>query len=209
MSLKKFAALAGILYPILQMTAQGFIQVGGIEPAFSASSSEIITFFQNRDPSFFQIGGYISMLTFVLFLWFLGALWEELNSIDSDNSWLAVVAIGSGLVTTSTYISASGWSLALFRIQEGLSPELARYLFDQGSLNFANSWVFLGSMVLASGLLFRSSDNYPKWLITGSTVLAIALILARVVWTSRIAFAPYIFFLVWLIAVSVNMYRRS
>jgi hypothetical protein len=59
----KWGAIAAIAYPILQLTAQGLIQVGGREPAFTASAQEILEFFQNRDTTLFSIGGYLSALS--------------------------------------------------------------------------------------------------------------------------------------------------
>jgi hypothetical protein len=82
-------------------------------------------------------------------------------------------------------------------------------LFDQGNLNFANTWVSIGSMVLAAGILFHQSRNFPRWLGWGSLVIGIGLFLARIVWTSQIAFAPYVLFWVWMIAVGIILLRRS
>lgn len=208
MNLKKFGAVAAIAFPILQMVAQGLIQVGGAEPPFSAPAAEIVTFFQNRNPTLFAIGAYISILSLVAFLWFLGVLWDELRTVESGSGWLSLIAVGSGLVTASALSGSGGWPLAVFRIGEGLDPQIARLLFDQGNLNFANIWVSLGSMVLAVGLVVRGSDRFPKWLGWGSILLAIALLLARAVWTSSIAFAPYVLFWVWMIALGIIFLRR-
>jgi hypothetical protein len=208
MNLKKFGAVAAIAFPILQMVAQGLIQVGGAEPPFSASAAEIVTFFQNRNPTLFAIGAYISILSLVAFVWFLGVLWDELRTVESGSGWLSLIAVGSGLVTASALSGSGGWPLAVFRIGEGLDPQIARLLFDQGNLNFANIWVSLGSMVLATGLVVRGSDRFPKWLGWGSILLAIALLLARAVWTSPIAFAPYVLFWVWMIALGIIFLRR-
>jgi hypothetical protein len=45
--LKKFGAMAAIAFPVLQMAAQGFFQVGGVEPSFAAPANEILAFFEN------------------------------------------------------------------------------------------------------------------------------------------------------------------
>lgn len=208
-SLKKLGAIAAIAYPILQMASQGLIQVGGMEPAFSAPAAEILSFFENRDPALFPLGGYLSMLSVVAFLWFLGALWDELRRAEAGSGWLSVIAVGSGLVAAATLTSSGGWPLAVFRVGEGLDPQIARLLFDQGNLNFANLWVSLGSMVLASGLIFREARRFPGWFAWASIVLAVGLFLARAVWTTSIAFAPYLFFWLWLIVLGVMMLRRS
>lgn len=208
-SLKKLGAIAAIAFPVLQMASQGLIQVGGMEPSFSAPASEIVAFFENRDPTLFTLGGYLSILSLVAFVWFLGALWDDLRAAEGGSGWLSVIAIGSGLVAAATLSSAGGWALAVFRVGEGLDPQIARLLFDEGNLNFANLWVSLGSMVLAAGLIFRQSRRFPGWLGWASIFLAVGLFLARAVWTTSIAFAPYVLFWLWLIVLGVMMLRRS
>jgi hypothetical protein len=206
---RRIGAAAGIAYPIMQLIAQGLIQVGGAEPPFSAAAPEILEFFQNRDAALFAVGGYLSTLSLVVFLWFLGVLWSELRAAEGENGLLSMVALGSGVVTISTYLSAGGWPIAMFRIGEGLDPQIVQILFDQGNFSFANSWISIGSMVLAAGILFHQSERFPKWLGWSSVVLAFGLFFARFVWTSQIAFAPYVLFWVWMIALGILFLRRS
>lgn len=207
--LKKVGAVAAIAFPVMQMISQGLIQIGGVEPAFAAPASEIVSFFQDRNPTLFSIGGYISLLSIVAFLWFLGALWDELQAAEGGSGWLSVVAVASGLVAVSTITSPGGWPLAVFRIEEGLDPQIARLLFDQGNLNFANYWVALGSMLLAVGLIAWQSHRFPGWMGWGSLVVGIGLLAARAVWTSAIAFTPYVLFWLWLILFGVMLLRRG
>ena len=54
-----------------------------------------------------------------------------------------------------------GQRLAGVRLEDGLDPQMARTLFDEGNLNFANMWVALGSMLLAAGAIMRTSGKYP------------------------------------------------
>lgn len=201
--------MAGILFPIMQMTAQVLIQIGGAEPAFSAPAPEILSFFQNRDPTLFAVGEYLSILSLIVFIWFVGALWSQMRAIEGESGLLSAVTLGSGLVTAAALIGGGGWSLAMFRISEGLEADTARLLFDQGNLTFANIWVTLGGMVLAAGLLFNRSSAFPGWLGWSSLLLAVALFLARTIWTSQIAFLPYALFLLWMIVMGVLLYRRA
>jgi hypothetical protein len=207
--MKKVGAAAGILFPILQMTAQGLIQVGGVEPSFSAPAEEILAFFESRDPALFQIGDFLSTVSLIAFIWFLAAVWDSLSHAGGEAGWLAMVMMGSGLVSAAALDDAGGWTLAMFRLTDGLDAETARLLFDEGNLNFANLWVSLGSMVLAAGLAFRAGDTEPAWLAWSTIAMGVALVLARIVWTSSIAFAPYVLFWVWMIVIGVRLFRRS
>lgn len=202
--MRKSGAIAGIAFPIIQMAAQGLIQVGGPEPSFAAPADEIVSFFQNRNEMLFSVGEFLSVLSLVPFLWFLGALW---STIAEKNGVLSAIALGSGVVT-AVALGGGGWSLAMFRISEGLEPSMARLLFDEGNLNFANSWVSSGTLVLAAGLALRKLD-FPRWIGWSSLILAIAMILSRAIWTSPIAFGPHVLYWIWLIVVGVLMLRRS
>lgn len=207
--MNKIGALAGIAFPVLQMIAQGLIQVGGMEPTFSAPAHEILAFFENREPMMFRIGEYISTISMIAFLWFLAALWDSLAKQGGETAWLAMVVMGSGLVSAAAFADPGGWSLAMFRLGEGMDAATARMLFDEGNLNFANSWVSLGSMVLAAGLGFRTGDTEPAWLAWSTIGMGLAMVLARLVWTEAVAFIPYVLYWVWLIVVGLRLYRRS
>jgi hypothetical protein len=206
--LKRLGAIAGIAFPVLQMTAQGLIQVGGMEPSFTAPASEILQFFQNRDPALFDIGAYLSAISMIVFLWFVAVLWDQLRKAEGEAGWLSIIALGSGIVAASAFMESGGWPLAVFRVGEGLDPQIARTLFDAGNFNFANIWVSLGSMVLVAGIILRNSDTVPKWLGWASILLAVSLIFARIIWTTQIAFLPYILFWLWMIAIGIILLRR-
>ena len=108
--LKRFGAAAGIGYPVLQMVAQGLIQASGVEPSFGAPASEILAFFQNQNPALFIAGGYLSMLSTVVFLWFVGALWDELRTMEGGTGWLSMIAVGSGIATAAAFCTGPTWS---------------------------------------------------------------------------------------------------
>lgn len=207
--LKRFGALAGIVFPILQMVSQGMIQVGGMEPAFGAPASEIVTFFTNRSPALFELGGYMSILSLVVLLWFIGALWDNLRQAEGGTGWVSGIALGSGLVAVAVILQGQlGWGLAMFRL-ENADPLLTQFLFDFGNASFANYWVALGSMMLAAGLIFRNTGSQPPWLALASLAIAVGLILARAVWTQQIAFLPYVLFWVWAIVIGIRMLRQE
>jgi hypothetical protein len=207
--LKRIGAAAGIAYPLVQLTAQGLIQVGGVEPAFTAPASEILTFFESRDPTLSALGGFLSVFSTLLLLWFLGVLWDAMHASESGSGWLSVVAVGSGLLAATSLVEGGGWALALFRLEEGLEAQTARLLFDEGNLGFANSWIPIGSLVLAAGLQLSRAASFPRWLGAGSVLVSAGLFLARLVWTSQIAFLPYVLFWVWMIAVGILLWRRA
>ena len=112
-------------------------------------------------------------------------------------------------MVTAAAFNVGGWGLALFRINEGMDPQVAQMLFDEGNLNFATTWISYGSMLLAAGIVFKEAGTYPKWMGWGSILLAAGLILARGVWTSQIAFLPYVLLWAWMIGFGVYLLRHT
>lgn len=205
--LARIGALGGAIFVALQLVGQGMIQVGGSEPPFDARADTILAFFEGRDPALFPIGGYLSALSIVPFLWFLGRLWVELRYAEGQPAWMANVAFGSGMLSSAAWL-IGGWELAMFRIGQGLSPEMGRLLFDQGNLAFAGTWIFFANMLLSAGIITLRSSTWPRWFAWLSIALAVGLFAARAAWTTSAAFAPYVGFWAWLIACSVLLIRR-
>jgi hypothetical protein len=205
--IERLAAAAGILFLVLQLAGQGLMQVGGVEPAFDAPAEEIVQFFEARDTTLFAIGTYLSLLSFVAFVWFLGGLYAALRRAEGEPAWLSLVAFGSGLLFLAAL--TAGWYLAVFRLDDGLDPQLARLAFDLGNLGFANSWVALASLLLAANTVALATRLLPRWLASFGLVTAVGLLGARAIWTQAIAFAPYLLFWVWLVATSVVLFRRG
>lgn len=106
---KQIGAAGGILFVVLQVVSQSLIQMGGSEPAFDAPAAEIETFFMNRNIQLSLIGGFLSTLSIIAFLWFLGALWARLRRHEGEPGWLSLVAFASGLAGAAAILGSGGW----------------------------------------------------------------------------------------------------
>lgn len=200
------AGISGLLFLILGLGAQGFIQIGGAEPAFDAPAAAALGFFETRDPELFTVGAYLSVLALVTFLWFLSGLWVVLREAEGGTAWRSMVAFASGLVFVA-FVTNGGWQLAAFRAAEGLDAQLARFAFDMGNLGFASSWVALASLLIASGWIMVASRSLPNWLGWWAIVAGAGFLAARAVWTMPFWFFPYALFWLWVIAVSILLIR--
>lgn len=207
----QIGAACGILFILMSLGSQFLIQVGGLEPTFNAPAADILTFYENRDPALSALGGYLTVLSSIPFLWFIGVLWGVLRQHEPEPGWLSLVAFGSGLLAISAVIlAAGGWELALIRINEGLTGDIARLTFDQGNLGFANYQVALGGLALATGIVALRDGALPRWLGWLGVVTAVLLFVNRWFWfePSPLIFVPYMLFMVWLFATSAVLIRK-
>lgn len=207
---KRIGAAGGIAFVVLQLVAQILIQIGAPEPSFDASAEAILAFFQAKNLALIPVADFLSAVSAIALLWFVGSLWTDLRSAEEGPGFLSTVAGASGIVMLAVISSGSGWALAVFRIDEGLDPQLARYLFDQGNYTFATLWVFTASLLLASGIAGFVYQVFPTWLAWLGVVDAALLLIVRANWASPsgVVFLPYVLFWVWLIATSVVLMRR-
>jgi len=116
---EKAAAGGGIAFVVLQLLGQALIQIGGAEPPFTASADEILAFFNNRDPVLAPIGGFLSILSIIAFIFFLGALWAALSRVKKDRPgcpWWQLAPASSGRPSPSAAAVGSwpsyGWKMA-------------------------------------------------------------------------------------------------
>ena len=208
--LEQVGAAGGIAFVLLQLVSQALLSVGGAEPRFDAGSEKIAQFFADRDSELVWPGPYLATLAFVPFLWFVGTVWSALHRAEEDPAWLSLVALGSGLVAVAIgLVAVLFWPIAVFRVDEGLDPEIGRLIFDLGNYAFVTFWVVIAGFVLAVGLATLRTRALPRWLGWASIVLAVGLLAARVAWTSQASFTPYVLFWIWLFVAGVILIRRA
>lgn len=208
---EQIGAAGGIVFVVLQVVSQSLIQAGGSEPAFDAPAAEIEAFFMNRNMQLALTGGFLSVLSTIAFIWFLGALWARLRRSEGEPGWLSLVAFASGLTGMAAILGSGGWELALLRLGDGLEAETFRLLFDLGNFAFAAYWVALAGMLLAAGVVTIRDGALPRWLGWFGLLVALALVAVRAVWftASGVKFLPYALFWIWLIVASINLIRRT
>jgi hypothetical protein len=209
-SLDQVGAAGGLVFVVLQMMAQALMQIGGAEPSFDAPAQTITAFFMARNSQLFALGSYLSVLSLIAFLWFLGSLWSVLRQAESEPAWLSVVVMASGLMVVAAVSGSGGWELAVFRRDQGLDPQIARLLFDQGNITFANIWVGLASLGLATGVIAIRTGVLPRLLGWAGVLIAGGLLAARVVWaSSSLVFVPFGLVYIWLMVISIVLTRRA
>ena len=69
--------------------------------------------------------------------------------------------------------------------------------------------MLFGALTLSVAAAALWLGAFPRWLGWTGLVIGLGLVTAPTYWTSPVAFAPYVLFWLWLIALSVVMFRRA
>jgi hypothetical protein len=197
--------VAGIGSLVLVGVSQAMSTTGG-EPSFDAPAAEILSFFEAQNETLVAAGSFVGLLAVLAIAWFLAGVWAVLRQAEGDPAFRSTAALTSGVIFLALVMSP-GWELASFRTGDGVEPQLARLAFDAGNLGFANSWLALGSFLLAAGWIFLTARSLPNWLGWLALVAAFGFLVGRAFWTTSIWLIPYALFWVWAVAVSVLLLR--
>jgi hypothetical protein len=176
------------------------------EPPLEATTKEAAEFFRkSAEAGWVQPVEAISALGMIGLLWFLVGLAVLLRRAEGDPPWRSTVALASAVLLPAYYLVNASWASAAHRGTE-LDPAVAAYAYDVGNIGFANIWLALGSFAGAAGWVMLKSDAWPRWLGWWGAVAAVAMLLARFVWTIESAwFALYGLFWIWLVTLAVRL----
>jgi hypothetical protein len=167
------------------------------------------------------VGGFTIAFGLCALLWFVCGLSAALRRSGARPEWLPTVVLVSGTAAVAALLTGAPQATA-FRGGDGLAAQLAQFAqfaFDLSNITFANMWVALGSLSLASGWAILSGraaphapglparPAWPAWLGWWALAVGVGFLLARTVWTTWVWGIPYAPFWVWVLVVSTRMLR--
>jgi len=201
--------VAGIAAVVLLFAGQFVGAIGSrTEPAFDGSTQEIVAFLGSLRSGPQTAGTVIVLVGVVAFLTFAAGLRDVLAAAGEGLSVLAVRAAQLCAVALVVAVLAGGWQIAVLRAGD-LDPQVARLIFDEGSLTFANSWVLLGGFAAGAGVAVLTGRAVPAWLGWWALVSAAGFVVARALWLSTFWLLPYLLLWLWIVMVSVLLLVRT
>jgi hypothetical protein len=196
----RFAPLTGVVFVVLLIVA--FIPVGGNTPDLNDPASKITSFYHDNQGK--EIAAVILVALAALFLaMFSVALRNYLRGTGDEDFWPTVAMIG-GVVAVVGLLVAAGMHIAL--VDGGhhrINPAAMVAINALDNDNFFAFSIPLGIMLLGAGCAtLRYGANLPKWLAWVAIVLF-------VVYFTPVGFISFALSGIWIIVVSILMYRRS
>lgn len=202
-------AVAGIAAVVLLFGGQLVGAIGSrTEPAFDSSTREIVTFLGSLRSGPQTAGSVIALVGLVAFLAFAAGLRDALAPAGQGLPALAVRTAQLCAVALVVAGMVGGWELSVLRASD-LEPQIARLIYDQGSLTFAKSWVFLGGFAAGAGMAVLTGRAVPAWLGWWALVDAVGFVVARALWLTQLWLLPYVLLWLWIVIVSVLLLVRT
>ncbi len=151
-------------------------------------------------------GGYIGSVSAFFMIWFSGSVFSALRKVEGGNGRLSSVALGGGV--TAGAALALGFSAILASgaragAEGGITPIEAVTMYDLygqvlGSMFAIAMAVFIG----ATAVVLLRTLIFPRWFGWVSALIAVGLL-------TPVAYAVLALVLVWLLVVSIWLYRRG
>lgn len=201
--------IAGIAAVVLLFGGQLVGAIGSrTEPAFDSSTRDIVRFLASLRSGPQTAGSVIALLGLVAFLTFAAGLDDALAPAGQGLPALAVRTAQLCAVALVVAAMVGGWELSVLR-KSDLEPQVARLIYDQGSLTFAKSWVLLGGFAAGAGVAVLTGRAVPSWLGWWALVDAVGFVVARALWLTQFWLLPYLLLWLWIVVVSVLLLVRT
>jgi hypothetical protein len=204
-SVARWAVLGGVLYVVLFVI--GTILLFNGAPSGDSAPAKIIQWYSDSGHRNRINAGWILIGLSIMFLiWFIGALRRAVSAVDGEGILTGVVSLGGGiyaaLALASVALNDGIRTMSDDTYQHRVFPELIHAADDATWVIHATGAAALGVMIIAASLAFMWGALWPKWAGWLGVVVGI-LSLASIV------FFPQFLFLLWILVVSVWLFRRS
>jgi hypothetical protein len=193
--------LAGIVFVVLAVIS--LATASGEE--FLAEPEEVADYFLDHSGRI-MVAEILGGFAIFAFFWFVGAVRNRLRVPQTPEGGLPALAFGGGIAAATLVLVANAVTMAgAFRADEDgrIDPSVAAALNDISSLIVGIAApVALAVFVAATGIVSITTGVLPKWLGWASLLIALGFLIPY------ISFIFWLPFGVWVLVVSVLLYRQ-
>jgi hypothetical protein len=208
----RLAAATGAAY-ILLILVGNTLATKGASTAAHPSGARVLRDVEHQVHSAAATTGFVmEVLSFTLFVVFLGYLAAVLRSRRAEPDLMAGTAVIAGVVTLSVKLASAAPMGALMLDRHQLSPVLARVLADINSVAFVISWIPMGVFITALALALRTAGLAGRPTAYSGVVIGLAGLVLGVIGINDPVNAnpmPFLLGLVWILVVSVRLAIRG
>jgi hypothetical protein len=197
-TLERLAPLTGVLF--VAFLVASFI-VGGEAPDSDAPTAEVVSFWTDNDDEN-MISALLGALAAISLAWFGGSMRVALRRAEGDPGRLAALAFGGFLIAAVGGSLFCGIQFSAAETAGDVPDEVTQTLSVMNSDMFAT--FIIGTIVafLASAVAILRFGALPRW-------LGYVAILIAVLGVTPAGFGAFIAAGVWILVVSVLLYREG
>jgi hypothetical protein len=195
----RYAPLSGLLAVALLVAS---IIVTGFDSVDTDDTTrEVIEFWRDNDGE--QVAGaFLSALSLVPFLWFLGSLRSALRAGEGGTGRLSAIAYAGGIVLAAVAAVDASIQFATAESVGDVPPLVTQSLSTLYNDFFLGFPVGVGTFMLASSLVILRTGVLPIWL--GWVAFALG-----IVSITPIGFFAFFLVLAWIAIVSVVLFQQQ
>jgi hypothetical protein len=200
---ERWGPLAGIVFAVLFVVGLSLNNI----PSADDSAAKIASFYNDGgDRAQVIISSYVLWLAGLFFFWFVASLRTKLIAVEGAPGRLTSITFGGGLVFIALLMAAAACFASVagditFGGEDFVGAEGARFLPELGyPLLLIGGMFAVIAMIDAASILIIRTGVLPRWIGYFGFVTAVALLFA-------VVFLPMIFFVLWILFVSVAMWR--
>ena len=207
----RLGAASGVLYVILELV--GFsvgVAGGGMVLSLASTDQEIAKALAAPVGNAAWIGLYLEVLAFLFFIAFAGRLTTTLRQHEGEAGWGSATVLGAGILFAVLSIASFAFQGAYdYRVGHGMDVQLASILVYLSSGTYTLSWAATALFAIAVGLTGIRTRAVPGWLSWSSIMIGVLHLIGTAAPTSALAQMPPFLFLIWVVAATVVLWRRS
>ena len=196
--LARFAPLAGVVFVVLIVLA---IVIGGETPDNSDSAQEIGRFWKEND-SEQMLSALIGAWSLIFFIWFAASVRSVLRRTEDGPARLSATSFAGAVIAAVGLLIALSLTFAIADGADELTPDALKTLTVLSNGVFLPIAVGFALFFIATGILAVRSRLLPAWLGWVTIVLGIVCV-------TPAGFFALLVGLVWVLVVSVMLYRGT
>jgi|SRR5215211_1121602 len=196
--LARYAPLTGVAFVLLIVLA---VIIGGESPDPDDSRLSVVRFWTDNDTE--QIwSSAIAAWSSVFFVWFAGSLRSVLREREGGSARLSALSFAGAIIAAGGLLALASLGFAAADTAGDVPGDVTQTLSVLGSEFFFPVAGGYALFLLAAGILAVRTAVLPIWLGWSAIVLGILCI-------TPVGFFALLVGLVWLIVVSILLYRRE
>jgi hypothetical protein len=196
--LARYAPLAGVAFFVLLIVA---VIIGGETPDTDDSQRAVLDFWRDNDDA--QIWStLIGAWATLFFVWFAGSLRSALREREDRSSRLSALSFAGAIIAAGGLLASLSISFATADTVDDVPASVTQTLSVLQSDFFFPIAVGYALFLLAAGIVAVRTAALPVWLAWPAIVLGVLCV-------TPVGFFALLVGLVWLLVVSILLYRRE